>query len=188
MTVAERSQSPPALPASVASRIAAYALDWLVTFILACLFLSAAGLLLLVATDMGRRDAPDGAIYAALIVASLVVPVWLVVTLAGWAWSGRTVGKLAMNLRVVDRDGRPPGWPRAAVRLVVYLLESLPLAVLAPAVAAGVLLRARPLGAYLLVGGAALLLLPLVSLVLALRDGAHRALHDRVAGTVVRAE
>ena len=41
--------------------------------------------------------------FAALIIASQEVPVWAVLTLAGWVWHGRSAGKLAMNLRIVDR-------------------------------------------------------------------------------------
>lgn len=34
----------------------------------------------------------------------------------GWATSGRTVGNLVMGLRVVNREGRHPGWIGAALR------------------------------------------------------------------------
>ncbi|MFZ2527211.1 MAG: RDD family protein [Rhodococcus sp. (in: high G+C Gram-positive bacteria)] len=33
-----------------------------------------------------------------------------------WATTGRTVGAVVMGLRVVGRDGRLMGWPRAAAR------------------------------------------------------------------------
>ena len=57
------------------------------------------------------------------------VPRWVqLVTLGGWlayeagtvAVLGRTVGKMAMGLAVVDaRTGAAPGWPRAVIRAAV---------------------------------------------------------------------
>lgn len=177
-----------ARPAGLGSRLAAYLLDWLVTFILGCLFTAAAGLLLLIASDMGRRDPSDRAFYAAPILASFVVPAWSVITLAGWARWGRSVGKLALNLRVVDRRGAVPGMRRALVRLVVYIMENLPAAALAPAVAAALLLRSHPLLPPLLAALGVALVAPLLSVALVLRDRSHRALHDLAAGTLVIAE
>ena len=186
MAVAEHpAMAPTAYPAGFAARLAAYVLDWLVTFILACVCTASAGLLLLLTSDMGRTDPPDRAIYAALIIATLVVPVWFVMTLAGWTWEGRSIGKLAMNLRILDRRGHPPGVWRAMLRLAVYIVENVPVAALAPTMAAALLLRSQPV---LPVIGAAFslsLLVPLVSTVLVLHDRRHRALHDFIAGTVV---
>lgn len=167
------------------SRLAAQVLDWLVTFILTSAFMVAAGLYLLISSDMARRDPSDRAILTAALVAAMAVPAWCVVTLAGFTWHGRSVGKLAMNLRVVAGDGRPPGIGRSLVRLVVYILELAPLAAIAPVIA--LVLAWRPAGvlvpALVALGGAAVL--PLVSLGLVLRDREHRALHDLLAGTVV---
>lgn len=189
MTVLDRpSTAPAAAPAPLGSRLAAYLLDWLVTFILTCVFISAAGLLLLVASDMGRTDPPDRALYTALLVAGMVVPVWTLVTLAGWSWHGQSVGKLAMNLRVVSRGGTTPGLGRAVVRLVVYTAEHLAL-VLAPlSGAAAWWLRSREVPLPLLFAPAAALVLPVVSVALLLTDQQRRALHDRLAGTWVIAE
>ncbi|MCX5042177.1 RDD family protein [Aldersonia sp. NBC_00410] len=39
-----------------------------------------------------------------------------------WAVSGRTVGAVAMGLRVVSRRGQLLGWPRSAVRAWLYVL------------------------------------------------------------------
>lgn len=175
-------------PATFGSRLAAYVLDWLVTFILTCLFVAAGGLVLLMASDMGRTDPSDGQIFAFFIIVSLVVPVWAVMTVTGWAWYGRSVGKLAMNLRVVGRNGRRPGLPRSLVRLVVYAMESLPLALVAPVGGSAWLLRANSAVRPAMVIGAVALALPLVSVILLLRDKSHRALHDLAAGTMVVAD
>jgi uncharacterized RDD family membrane protein YckC len=171
--------------ATFGSRLAAYMLDWLVTFILACLFVAAGGLMLLRASDMGRTDPSDSEIFAFFIIVSLVVPVWAVMTVTGWAWYGRSVGKLAMNLRVVGRNGRRPGLPRSLVRLVVYALESLPLALVAPVGASAWMLRANSATRPVMVVGAVALALPIVSVIVLLRDRSHRALHDLAAGTMV---
>lgn len=189
MTVADRPAiAIAAAPAPLGSRLAAYLLDWLVTFILACVFVSAAGLLLLVASDMGRTDPPDRVLYAALLVAAMVVPVWVLVTLLGWSWHGQSVGKLAMNLRIVDRGGAAPGLGRALVRLAVYTVENL-LLLLAPlGGAAAWWLRSRGLPPPLLLAPPAALLVPFVSVALLLVDREHRALHDRLAGTWVVAD
>lgn len=166
-------------------RLAAQVLDWLVTFIITSAFVVAAGLYLLISSDMARRDPPDRAILTAVLVAAMAVPVWCVVTLAGFTWHGRSVGKLAMNLRVVAGDGRPPGIGRSLVRLVVYTVEVAPLAATAPVLA--LVLAWRPAGVLLpaLVALGSAAVLPLVSLGLVLRDREHRALHDLLAGTVV---
>lgn len=175
-------------PAPLGARLIAFLLDWLVTFILVCLFTASAGLVLLIASDMGREDPPDRALYAALLIASLVVPVWAVLTLTGWVWHGRSAGKLAMNLQVVDSSGRPPGIPRAAARLVVYMLENAPIAMVAPVVLGMTLLRAHAVVPQALAALAAALVLPVISAALALRDPRHRTLHDLAAGTLVVAQ
>lgn len=41
---------------------------------------------------------------------------------ACWATSGRTVGAVAMGLRMVSRDGRLVRWPRCAARAVLCVL------------------------------------------------------------------
>ncbi len=177
-----------AVPAPLGSRLAAYLLDWLVTFILVCVFISAAGLLLLVASDMGRTDPPDRALYAALLVATMVVPVWTLVTVVGWSRYGQSVGKHAMNLRVVSRSGGTPGLGRTLVRLVVYTAENLALLLAVLGGTAVWWLRSHDLPPPLLLAPLAALALPVVSVALLLRDRERRALHDRLAGTWVIAE
>src|SRR5207247_177679 len=58
----------------------------------------------------------------------------LVVFVLAWAyyplfeglWGGRTPGKRAQDLRVVDRDGSPVRWPAVLVRNLVRLVDYLP--------------------------------------------------------------
>lgn len=189
MAIAERpGMESAAAPAGFGRRVGAYVLDWLVGFILTCLFAAAAGLALLRASDMGGRDPSDRAIYTALVIALAVVPAWAALTWAGWTWSGQSVGKVAMNLRIVGPAGRSPGPGRAVVRLIVYMAENALLVALLPMLAVALLFRSRVPAGTLIVIMAAALIIPAFSAVLALRGPTHRALHDRVAGTTVIAE
>lgn len=189
VTVVERmGPSATAAPAGFGRRIGAYLIDWIVAFILSCLFAISAGLVLLASSDMGRSDPPDRAIYTALIVAALVVPTWFMITLVGWALRGRSVGKLAMSLRIVNGAGARPGLGRSVVRLLVYVVENAPLVALAPAAALAAVLHSGALLPAVLSALAAALVIPLVSVALALRDRRHRALHDLLAGTMVVVE
>ena len=72
--------------------------------------------------------------------------------------TGRTLGKLAMGLRTVREDGRPPGILKAFVRWVVWIVDAFPYVV------------------------------PLLGPILALTTQGHRRLGDMAASTfVVRA-
>ncbi len=186
MAVAERVASLSAVrPAPFASRLLAYLLDWLVAFILTCVFLAAGGLIVLIASDMAREDAPDRAMAAGVATAAMAAPVWLVVTLTGWTMAGRSAGKLALDLKIVTRRGRPPGFGRALIRLTVALIESAPLAA-APVVAVLMYLADDSRAALRLGAPAAAgLLIPLASAICTLADRQHRALHDFAAGTRV---
>lgn len=174
----------PVRRARVGLRLAAYVVDWLVVVIVASTLVSLAGIQLLLATDRGRQDPPDLALYIFLALPALTLPLWLLTTLVGWGVAGRSVGKLAMGLRIVDRNGRSPGLARAVVRLALYLVENLAVlaavAVIALRLTAGdvVPLWVAPLAALLLLGGLAALLPALLN-----RDG--QALHDLAAGTIV---
>jgi uncharacterized RDD family membrane protein YckC len=165
-------------------RVSAYVVDWLVTVIVASTLISIGGLQLWLATDRGRQDPSNASLYAFMALAVLALPLWLLATLAGWSYAGRSVGKLAMGLRIVDARGRPPGLMRAAARLAVFLLENLAL-VAAPAAIALRMLAGDAIPVWVLPLGALLLVAAFVALAPALisRDG--QALHDLAAGTVV---
>lgn len=165
-------------------RLLAYFVDWLVTVIIGSVLVSAGGMQLYLATDQGRREASDTAVYAFLLISALVIPLWLVTTFLGWSLWGRTVGKLALGLRIVNRRGRRPGVGRGVARLLVYTVENLPLLLAPMIVAIWIPLRDRlpdwtlPALALAVAFGVAALLPALLA-----RDG--RALHDRIAGTMV---
>ena len=172
------------VPARRGLRLLAYIADWLVAVILASIFVSAGGLQLYLATDGGSADPPDLSIYLFLGISALALPAWFLITLVGWSRAGLSVGKLAMGLRIVDRQRRPPGLLRGGLRLIFYSLESLflfaaPVIAVAGTAAGGLLPRwSVPLSAALAVGA-------LLALMPALVGRAGRALHDLVAGTVV---
>lgn len=186
MAVADRTVSPVAPRyAGLASRLAAYLLDWLVTFIIACLVLAAAGLFLLLRSDMGRADPTDQDMVWFVAIASLSIPLWFALTWGSWAWYGRSAGKLALNLRIVTSSGNRPGFARALLRLLVYAVEGLPLAAAVPAAVVVWMLRGHLNAGPILAGLGASLLLPVFSAVLLWRDRYHRSMHDVLSGTRV---
>jgi uncharacterized RDD family membrane protein YckC len=168
-------------------RLAAYIVDWLVTVIVASTLISIGGMQLWLASGRGTRDPSDASLYIFLVLAALILPLWLFATFAGWSHAGRSVGKLAMGLRIVDARGRPPGPLRAAARLIVYLLESFAL-LAAPTALALRLTAGNALPTWVLPLGLALLLAGLAALLPALLTRHGQALHDIAAGTVVTEE
>jgi uncharacterized RDD family membrane protein YckC len=114
--------------ASFETRLVAFVLDMIVLFSVFLLFIAIAGLQLLLRSDFGDVDPPDSAFYlAAIIILVYFFPVLPLYFLALWAWRGQTVGKMAMAIRVVRRDGRPLGVGVSLIRLIGYLLSTLPL-------------------------------------------------------------
>ena len=165
-------------------RLAAYVVDWLVTVIVASVLVSIGGLQLYLASDRGMQDPPDGSVYVFLGLALLALPIWMVMTLAGWSTSGRSVGKLATGLRIVDRFGRPLGVVRSVVRFAVYGVENVPV-VAAPVVAALWLVADDALPVWTVPVTAFLLFGSVVALLPALVSHGGRTLHDIAAGTTV---
>ena len=139
--------------ASFETRLVAFVLDVIVLFSVFLLFIAVAGLQLLLRSDFGDVDPPDSAFYLAAIILLiyflLFFPLYF---LALWVWRGQTVGKMAMAIKVVRRDGHPLGVGTALLRLVGYLFSALLLF-------AGFLMIAF--------------------------DPQRRALHDRLADTLV---
>jgi serine/threonine-protein kinase len=84
---------------------------------------------------------------------ALVAGVMMLIVLQGV--TGATVGKFLVGLRVVDRDGRPPGLARATVRTVMLVIDAAPWAV------------------------------PLLGWAVAVTHPRHRRLGDLAAGTMV---
>lgn len=108
--------------AGVASRALARLIDLSVQVVVFSLFAFVVGLLAASAASMG--DAADVFAAVALIVAGFVVLVGYPVVLEA-TWNGRTVGKAALGLRVLTRDGAPIRIRHAAVRNLIGLAECL---------------------------------------------------------------
>jgi uncharacterized RDD family membrane protein YckC len=186
-TPARRVVAGRAAPARLARawlRLAAYVVDWLVTVIVASVLISIGGLQLYLASDRGTQDPPNGSVYVFLGLALLALPIWMVMTIAGWSTSGRSIGKLATGLRIVDRFGRSPGIVRSLIRFAVYGVENLPI-VIAPAVAALWIITDDALPAWTVLVAALLLFSSVVALLPALVSSGGRTLHDIAAGTTV---
>jgi len=139
--------------ASFETRLVAFVLDVIVLFSVLALFFAVAFLQVLLRSDFGDVDPPDSAFYLAAIILLIYFFVFFpLYFLALWVWRGQTVGKMAMAIKVVRRDGHPLGVGTALLRLVGYLFSTLLLF-------AGFLMIAF--------------------------DQQRRALHDRLADTLV---
>ncbi len=55
------------------------------------------------------------------VIALSIVLYWILPGIKGW-----TPGKLAMSIRVVNAEGRPPGIPRAILRSILYIVDGFP--------------------------------------------------------------
>jgi uncharacterized RDD family membrane protein YckC len=119
----------------------------------------------------------------AVAFALTVLPVWAYLTAAEAGPAGAGWGKRRVGLRVVQQEGgRRPGWGRAALRNAVKLL---PWQLAHVAVVRLALRPDQPVSLAVTCSLVLALVLPVASLAVAVRDPAHRALHDVVAGTRV---
>jgi uncharacterized RDD family membrane protein YckC len=172
------------------ARISAYLIDSAALLGFIFIFFIIAGLILLLNSDLGKHDAPDSAYYAfmAVLLGGTIIG-WTLFNVALIAWRGQTVGKYIIGIRTVSEDGRALGLGRAFLRWVaLHPLLFHPL--LVPVWAAFALLATFvTLSQVVLVITLALLLLwivsPAVALATVLLDPSRRALHDRLAGTIV---
>ncbi|GAB3547904.1 RDD family protein [Spirosoma fluminis] len=97
-------------PASIGERILATLIDYLV-------FL---GWFLLLAAVTAGLNVQVGRFYSALF----VLPIVFYDLLCEWLLNGRSVGKLAMGIRVVKLDGSPPNLGAYLIRWVLRIVES----------------------------------------------------------------
>lgn len=181
-----RSPLPPARlrPARVSVRVAAYLVDWLVMVIIASTLISVGGVQLYLLSDAGRSTPPDASLYVFGLCVVLAAPLWAVATWIGWSLSGRSVGKLALGVRVVNHKGVRPGWGRAGMRLLVYLAEGVPIMTL-PVLIAVRLRTTTPLPGWAVPTVAIVALIGIASLLPAVTHRGGLTLHDRLAGTLV---
>lgn len=103
--------------AGVVSRLAATAIDVVVVVLIGIvLLLVVAGIRALFTGELEvelSSDAVRGPLATLLVLAYLGY---------GWGLNGRTVGMVALGLRVVRRDGRDLSPARAVVRAILYLI------------------------------------------------------------------
>jgi len=167
----------------------AFLVDSVVLLVFILVFLALAGLQLLLTSDFAEEDPPDSSFNAVLGIVMAVIPLWLVFNTALCRWRGQTVGKYVADIKTVREDGRPLGVRTSLVRFLalhplLFHPFLAPLWSLTAAVATSVTLSRA-----VLVVTLALVFLSLAATLLAavsaLLDGRRRALHDRVAGTVV---
>jgi uncharacterized RDD family membrane protein YckC len=101
--------------ADVGSRTIAALLDYLIQVVV---------LLILILIDVNAATTTDEAALAATVLTEWIVVFGIYPTLVEWLSTGRSIGKLAMGLRVVRDDGGPIGFRQALVRgLAALVLE-----------------------------------------------------------------
>jgi uncharacterized RDD family membrane protein YckC len=171
-------------------RLSAYLIDSVVLlgFILA--FFALAGLVLLLTSDLGREDPPDSAYYAFMgVFIGGTVIAWSAFNLALARWRGQTAGQYVAGLRTVSEDARPMSRGRLLARwfgLHPLLFHPLLIPVWALFSAIAVSLTLNQVVLAITLGLVALCIVaPLAALVAAAFDRDRRALHDRLAGTIV---
>jgi uncharacterized RDD family membrane protein YckC len=176
--------------ASFSARASAYVIDSALLLLFLLIFLIIAGSVLLFASDLGKEDASDAAYYASLAVfigGSLIT--WSLFNIAVTWWRRQTAGMYVIGLLTVsaDEEGLPLG--RATLRWIAFhplLFHPFLVPVWA---SLAFLIVSLTLSKVVLAIAIALVLLclvaPFVGLASALLDDDRRALHDRLAGTLV---
>ena len=175
--------------AGLEARLVAFLFDSVILLAFTAVFATIALLQLLASSDFGNSDPPESSFYAAVAVIVAVIPFWLVFNVALELWRGQTVGKYIVGIKITRSDGDAIGWGRAFWRLL--LLNPLlfhPLLIVPWALLA-VYALSITVNVVVLIAIVALALLSLlagpVALIAILADRQRRALHDRIAGTLV---
>jgi uncharacterized RDD family membrane protein YckC len=173
----------------VEARLVAFVFDSVILLAFTAVFATIALLQLLMRSDFGKGDPPESSFYTAVAVIVAVIPFWLVFNLVLELWRGQTVGKYIVGITITRSDGGRLGWGGALWRLL--LLNPLlfhPMLIIPWALLAVYALSVT-LNVVVLVAIIALVLLsllaPPVALIAILIDRQRRALHDRIAGTLV---
>ena len=176
--------------ANLNARVSAYLIDSAALLAFVLLFLVVGGAVLLWSSDLGKNDAPDSAYYASVAVflgGSLLS--WTAFNLALMRWRAQTMGMYIIGIKTVGEDGLSLTPWRMLLRwfglhpllfhpflLPVWGLFSL-------------LAVSFTLSQVILVITVALVLLclvsPAASMAMMLLDPERRALHDRLARTLV---
>lgn len=179
--------------AHVNARISAYLVDTVVLVAFLMVFFVIAGGQLLLTSDMGRGDPPDAsfAAFAAIFSFGLILA-WTAFNVGLTAWRGQTAGKYVVGIKVTGEAGERPSTIRVLVRWFgLHPLLFHPFLIVSWAIllflgfseVSGVLSQI----VYVLAGALLVLCIiaPVVALVYAVFDSDRRALHDRLASTIV---
>ena len=166
--------------ASFESRVAAGALDILVMFIIASIFVIAGSLVMLISSDFERVDPSSTAINIFWACAGAIFPALLLYFFVGFAWKGQTVGSAVMQLMVIRSDGRPLGVLGSVAR-VIGMLAYVLIVVLGIIVA--FIFRDSTIQAATAIGVSFFLVA--LGFLMAAFDSHRRTLQDRIAGTIV---
>ena len=172
------------------ARVSAYAIDsaLLVGFML--VFLIIGGAALLFTSDFGANDPPDSAYYAftAVLIGGTVLA-WSAWNIALVAWRAQTAGMYLVGIAVQTESASPVSAGRSVARWLAFhpLLFHpllLPLWGLFAYLTASLTLNQIAFGASLVLV-VLCIAVPIAGVIAILVDPEHRALHDRIAGTVV---
>ena len=166
--------------ASFESRVAGAALDIFVMIIISSLLVTAGAIVVLISSDFERVDPSVTAINIFWGCVGAIAPAILLYFFIGFAWKGQTIGMAVMQIMVLRSDGRRLGVLGSIARLIGLLAYVLVLAL-------------GGLGAFAFrdsTGGAAAsiaiaFLIASLGFIWAAFDRHRRALHDRIAGTIV---
>lgn len=166
--------------ASFESRVAAGALDVLVLFIIASLFITAGSLVVLISSDFEEVDPSTMSLNIFWGCVGAILPAYLLYFFIGFAWKGQTIGASVMQIMVIRSDGRPLGMAGAAARVIGQLVYVLFLS-------AGILAAYafRDSAGRAAVATAVAFLLIALGFLIAAFDRHRRTLQDRIAGTIV---
>lgn len=172
------------------ARISAYLVDSVVLLAFILVFFVIGGSVLIFTSDLGKGDPPDSAYYASVAIflgGSLLS--WTAFNLALMRWRGQTTGMYVIGIRTVG-DDRPALTTRRTLLRWFGLHPLLFHPFLLPIWAIfSLLVVSFTLSQVVLVVTLALVLLclvsPAASLLAMLLHSERRALHDRLAGTLV---
>ncbi len=192
--VSEPIAAPPAAAtkpiAQFNARISAYLVDSIILVALILVFVVLSGLELLIANNRTDGDPPEAAFYAAVaIFLGGLLLTWTALNLALLRWRGQTTGMYVIGIRAVSEDGRPLPMRRVVGRWLglhplLFHPFLLPVwALLSLVVVSEALSQAALIVTIMLV--VLCIISPVAALITALADPERRALHDRLAGTVV---
>lgn len=118
----------PHLPyAGLELRLVAFILDVVVLISFLMLLVAVGGLQTLFRSDFGDVDPPESAFYVWGGFILAFIPFGILYYILLLAWKGQTIGKMAVHIRVVRRDGGSLSLGQAFVRWLGYLASALPL-------------------------------------------------------------